>query len=139
MFITKNMTQATDPVEKFSPPSETGESKLRKTFALTVSAASCGVSSDGIKWTRRRASYLKLTRMKYSTAMNERTVQLTISGSWYSSNTSRVERKVPLKIVGSSNDYSQHWLKFPPATLTRNNCQLRAKIRQTHLGDVQFV
>lgn len=45
------------PVEKFSPPSETGESKFRNTLALTVSAASSGVSSDGIKCTRRSASY----------------------------------------------------------------------------------
>ena len=47
----------TDPVEKFSPPSDTHESKSRKTLALTTLDASAGVSSDGMRWTRRRASY----------------------------------------------------------------------------------
>lgn len=37
------------PVEKFSPPSETEESRSRNTFALTAFSASAGVSSDGIK------------------------------------------------------------------------------------------
>lgn len=46
------------PVEKFSPPSDTDESKLRKTFSLMVSGTSSGVPSDGIRWTRRRASNL---------------------------------------------------------------------------------
>ena len=45
------------PVEKLSPPSDTEESKSLKTLALTMSDASAGVSSDGMRWTRRSASY----------------------------------------------------------------------------------
>lgn len=46
----------TYPAEKLSPPSETGESRFRKTLTLIVSGVSSGTSSDGIKCTRRRAS-----------------------------------------------------------------------------------
>lgn len=56
----------THPVEKFSPPSETDESKLRNTFALIVSAASSKVSSDGIRCTRRKASNLKGMIIRFS-------------------------------------------------------------------------
>ena len=42
---------STYPVEKFSPPSETGESRLRNTFAFTVSASSVE-PSEGMRWTR---------------------------------------------------------------------------------------
>src|SRR5882762_4168741 len=49
------------PEEKFSPLSETGESKSRNIFALTVSMASCEVSSDGIKCTRRKASNFRMS------------------------------------------------------------------------------
>ena len=44
------------PVEKFSPPSDTGESRLRKTLAFTPSSSS-ETSPSGMRCTRRRASY----------------------------------------------------------------------------------
>jgi hypothetical protein len=101
------------PVEKFSPPSETKESRLRNTFALIVSAASSEVSSVDIRCTRRKASNLKMTIIGFflKRIVNNKTTEtwtLTISASSYSLKTSRVERKVPLKIVGSSGQCHEH-------------------------------
>jgi hypothetical protein len=44
------------PVEKFSPPSVTTKSRLRKTLAFTVSGVSAGISPEGMRCTRRSAS-----------------------------------------------------------------------------------
>jgi hypothetical protein len=47
------------PAEKFSPPSDTGESRLRKTFTLSefIVVGSLASSSNGMRWTRRSTSY----------------------------------------------------------------------------------
>lgn len=100
----------THPVEKLSPPSDTEESRSRKTFALTVLAASSGVSSDGIRWTRRRASYYEKPWEGFE--YKESNFKRTISASWYSSNTSKVDLRLPLKMVGSSGDLVRLYRKI---------------------------
>jgi len=89
--------ETTDPVEKFSPPSDTGDSRLRKTFAFSVSSFSSAVS-DGIRCTRRSASYWDIRQWWFGSIKRRHT----ISESWYSSKTSKVDRRVPERIVGSS-------------------------------------
>ena len=56
-FLISKKIKILNPVEKLSPPSDTDESKSRKTLALTMLDASVGASSDGMRWTRRSASY----------------------------------------------------------------------------------
>jgi hypothetical protein len=52
------------PVEKFSPPSDTGESRFRKMLAFTVSSSKEALSSsDGNRCTRRSASnYMNVSK-----------------------------------------------------------------------------
>lgn len=95
--------EGTHPVEKFSPPSETRESRSRKTLTLTVSAASAGRSADGMRWTRRNASYYKLVH--HFSIWEGSSEGLTISASLYSPNTSKVDLRVPLRTVGSSEEH----------------------------------
>jgi hypothetical protein len=92
----RNNAGPSHPVEKFSPPSDTGASRSRKTLALTA-AAGPSSSELGMRWTRRSASNWKT----FSITVNFKRL-LTISASSYSSKTSRVDRRVPLRIVGSS-------------------------------------
>ena len=66
----------------------------------------------------------------------------TISASWYSLNTSRVDLSVPLNIVGSSGiaisklDVSN---SNSTVTHTRDDCQTASQICQSYLGDVNTV
>ena len=70
------------PLEKLSPPSLTGFARSRNTFLFRLSpSSSISASSSFRRCTRRRAAY--------------------ISATSYSSNTSRLDRSVPDKIVGS--------------------------------------
>jgi hypothetical protein len=56
------------PAEKFSPPSETGESRFRKTLTLTSSCSFASTSSlEGMRWTRRNASYCKYVSGRWTT------------------------------------------------------------------------
>lgn len=88
------------PVEKLSPPSETGESKSLNTFTFSSSFSTTGTSSDGMRWTLRRASNWK--NVQSDEIPDKKIWSRTISASSYSLNTSNVERRVPLRIVGSS-------------------------------------
>ena len=95
----------THPAEKFSPPSETGESRLRKTLALIASVVASVSSSAGMRWTRLRASYYAPV---WSAAEQDfAIITRTISTSSYSLKTSKVDLRVPLKMVGSSADGDQ--------------------------------
>ena len=92
----------THPAEKFSPPSETGESRLRKTLALIALVLASESSSEGMRWTRRRASYYARVM---SVAEQDFAIETrTISTSSYSLKTSKVDLRVPLKMVGSSSE-----------------------------------
>lgn len=94
----------THPVEKLSPPSETGESKFRNTLIFSIVSSWSGMRSpEGMRWTRRRASYLfdlAGQRLDWRYIYEHR---LTISASSCSLKMSRVVRRVPLIIVGSSD------------------------------------
>ena len=91
----------TYPVEKLSPPSDTGESRSRNTFVLTSSGSDAAASVEGIRCTRRSASNLRASHGQRCGPLKDLGGP-TISASSYSSNTSNVDRTVPLRIVGSS-------------------------------------
>jgi hypothetical protein len=61
----------------------------------------------------------------------------TISASLYSPNISRVERKLPLRIVGSSGIQVNHRKRWNGIPLTRNDRDLAPKVRKANLGDVE--
>ena len=116
------------PVEKLSPPSDTGESRFLNTLAFTIPGSSSDALPDGIRWTRRRASNCG-TRMLNVLAGTKK-LRLTISASSYSSKTSNVDLNVPLKIVGSSG---KKWdgPTSRESVLTRNDSQTATEVCKT--------
>ena len=137
---TQGRDRESHPVEKFSPPSETGESRLRNTLAFTPSSSS-ETSFGGMRCTRRRASYctrpVSPARVGYAASANTYNLRVLVfvediqRGPECSAQDGGVLCRRCLSVIRPRDSAETE--------LTRDDGELAPQIGQANLGNVQAV